>query len=160
MIQQELYHRQALEALGRLGSYYESCKDYHQACIYAQKEIELEPWRESAHRRRMRALALGGERSQALRQYESCRTILKGEMGIEPSRETTDLFESIRAGDALITYEQNAWFARERGIPFEVIMPQRTILAKHYAVVIDKNVSSAERPVVEALLAFILSDEG
>jgi len=100
LIQQELYHSQALEALGRLGSYYESCKDYHQASEYAQKEIELEPWRESAHRRRMRSLALNGERSQALRQFESCRAILMEEMRIEPSRETTALFESIRAGDA------------------------------------------------------------
>jgi len=112
LIQQELYHRQALEALGRLGSYYESCKDYHQAGIYAQKEIELEPWRESAHRRCMRALALNGERSQALRQYESCRAILMKEMGIEPSRETTDLFETIRAG---------------RAPPVEVALPQTGI---------------------------------
>jgi sulfate transport system substrate-binding protein len=75
------------------------------------------------------------------------------------ARVTLTLFE-LGAGDALITYEQDAWFARERDIPLEVIMPQRTILAKHYAVIIDKNVSSTERPVVEALLAFIMGDEG
>jgi predicted ATPase/predicted negative regulator of RcsB-dependent stress response len=99
--QQELYHRQVLETLARLGAYYESYGDYHQSSSYAQKEIELEPWRETAHRRRMRTLALSGERSQALRQYESCRAILAQEMGIEPSRQTTELFEIIRAGDAL-----------------------------------------------------------
>ena len=99
--QQELYHRQALETLTRLGSYYESCRDYHLASSFAQTEIEIEPWRETAHRRRMRALALSGDRSQALRQYESCRAILSREMGIEPSRQTTHLFEIIRAGDAL-----------------------------------------------------------
>jgi len=95
--QQELYHRQVLEALERLGSYYESCGDYSLAGSYAQKEIELEPWREIAHRRRMRALALSGESSEALRQYEICRAILAQEMGIEPSRQTTDLFQSIRS---------------------------------------------------------------
>ncbi len=67
LTQQELYHRQVLETLARLGAYYESCGDYHQSSSYAQKEIELEPWRETAHRRRMRALTLSGERSQALR---------------------------------------------------------------------------------------------
>jgi len=96
LTQQELYHRQVLETLAILGSYYESCREYRQASIYAQKEIEIEPWRETAHRRRMRALALNGERSEALRQYQSCRSILAQEMRIEPSQQTTELFESIR----------------------------------------------------------------
>jgi DNA-binding SARP family transcriptional activator len=101
LTQQELYHRQALETLARLGSYYESSGDYDQASSYAQNEIQLEPWRESAHRRCMRALALSSQRGQALRQYERCREILAQELGIEPSRQTTDLFEIIRAGDTL-----------------------------------------------------------
>ncbi len=95
---QERYHRQALETLTLLGSWYESCGDYPRAAIYARRELELEPWRETAHRMRMRALALSGQRGEALRQYESCRATLAQEMGIEPSRETTDLFETLRAG--------------------------------------------------------------
>ena len=75
------------------------------------------------------------------------------------ARVTMTLFE-LGAGDALITYEQDACFAQGRGVPLEVIMPQRTILARHYAVIIDKNITSVERPVVEAFQAFILSDEG
>ena len=75
------------------------------------------------------------------------------------ARTTMALFE-LGAGDALITYEQDAYLARERSVPLEIIMPQRTILARHYAVIVDKNVTSNERPIVEALLAFILSDEG
>ena len=75
------------------------------------------------------------------------------------ARTAMALFE-LGAGDALITYEQDAYLAQKRGVPLEIIMPQRTILARHYAVVIDKNVTSSERPVVEAFLAFILSDEG
>ena len=75
------------------------------------------------------------------------------------ARVTMTLFE-LGAGDALITYEQEAHFAQERGVPLEIIMPQHTILTKHYAVIIDKNISSVERPVVEAFQAFILSNEG
>jgi len=75
------------------------------------------------------------------------------------ARTTMALFE-LGAGDALITYEQDAYLARERSVPLEIVMPQRTILARHYAVIVDKNVTSSERPIVEALLAFILSDEG
>ena len=75
------------------------------------------------------------------------------------ARTTLDIFE-LGAGDALITYEQDAYLAQKRGVPFEIIMPKRTILARHYAVTIDENVTSGERPVVEAFLAFIKSDEG
>jgi DNA-binding SARP family transcriptional activator len=95
---QEFYHRQVLEALACLGGYYESSQDYHQAATVAQKKIELEPWRETAHRRLMRALALGGNPGAALRQYETCRRILMAEMGIEPSTRTKKLFEQIRLG--------------------------------------------------------------
>jgi len=75
------------------------------------------------------------------------------------ARVTMALFE-LGAGDALITYEQDAYLAQERGIPLEIIMPDRTILARHYAVIVDKNVSSVERPVVNAFQAFLLGDEG
>jgi len=75
------------------------------------------------------------------------------------ARTTLAIFE-LGAGDALITYEQDAHLAQKRGVPLEIIMPGHTVLARHYAVIIDRNVTSSERPVVEALLAFILSDEG
>jgi len=75
------------------------------------------------------------------------------------ARATLTLFE-MGAGDALVTYEQDAYLAQQRGVPVEIIMPKRTILARHYAVRVDDNVTLVERPVVEAFLAFIQSDEG
>ena len=75
------------------------------------------------------------------------------------ARSTLTLFE-LGAGDALVTYEQDAYFAQQRGIPLEIIMPQQTILARHYAVIVDDNVTFVERPVVEAFLAFIQSEKG
>ncbi|MEW5870736.1 MAG: substrate-binding domain-containing protein [Chloroflexota bacterium] len=75
------------------------------------------------------------------------------------ARATLTLFE-LGAGDALVTYEQDAYLARQRGVPLEIIMPARTILARHYAVIVDENVTRAERPVVEAFLAFLQSDAG
>ena len=75
------------------------------------------------------------------------------------ARATLTLFE-LGAGDALVTYEQDAYLAQQRGVPVEIIMPQRTILARHFAVIVDDNVTFVERPVVEAFLAFIQSAEG
>ena len=75
------------------------------------------------------------------------------------ARTTLTLFE-LGAGDALITYEQSAYLAKQRGVPLEIIMPQRTILARHFIVIVDENVTSIERPVAEAFQAFLLNDEG
>jgi ABC-type sulfate transport system substrate-binding protein len=75
------------------------------------------------------------------------------------ARATLTLFE-LGAGDALVTYEQDALLAQERGVPLEICTPQRTILARHFAVIIDDNVNAAERPVAEAFLNFLLSTAG
>lgn len=97
LLTQEACHRQALEALALLVNSYEAQQDYDRVCRYASRQIELEPWRESAYRRCMRVLALSGQRGEALRQYDICREQLAREMGIEPSAETTRLYQQIRA---------------------------------------------------------------
>lgn len=75
------------------------------------------------------------------------------------ARAALTLFE-LGAGDALITYEQDARLAQERGVPLEIVIPQVTILAEHAAVVVDDNVTRAEQPVVTAFIAFLTSAEG
>ena len=98
VVKQEIYHGQAIEALALLAKHYDRCGDYARLSRWAHREIELEPWCESAHRSLMRALALSGERGQALRQYEACQTILAREFGMQPSPETTRLYVRIREG--------------------------------------------------------------
>ena len=75
------------------------------------------------------------------------------------ARATLTLFE-LGACDAFVTYEHDALLAQERGIPLEVVVPPRTILAQHVAVIVDDNVTSAERPVVRAFVDYLLSDAG
>jgi len=75
------------------------------------------------------------------------------------ARATLTLFE-LGAGDAVITYEQDARLAQERGVPLEVIVPPRTIIAQHVAVVVDENITRGERPVVQAFMDYLLSDAG
>lgn len=98
LARQEYFHRQTLQALDRLSRHYELIEDYGRAASCAQREIELEPWRESAHRRGMRALALSGQRCAALRKYDACRQILATELEAEPVAATTSLYEKIRDG--------------------------------------------------------------
>ena len=75
------------------------------------------------------------------------------------ARATLTLFE-LGAGDALITYEQDARLALERGVPLEIIVPPRTIIAQHVAVIVDDNITRGERPVVQAFMDYLLSEAG
>ena len=77
-----------------------------------------------------------------------------------PSAEATMTLFELGAGDAFVTYEHDARLAQERGTPLEVVVPSRTILASHVAVIVDNNVTPAERPVVQAFIDYLLSDAG
>ena len=99
LVKQEWYHRCMLEALAWLGNHCERVGEYEQSAAWAMREIEMEPWRESAHRRAMYALALSGQRQAALGQYDACRQILDRELGVEPVAETESLHKAILDGD-------------------------------------------------------------
>lgn len=98
LLNREQFHRQALDTFFHLAAYHERRNEVEEAGRYAQRQIELEPWREEAHRQLMRLLALSGQRSTALAQFETCRRILANELGVEPAAETVALYEQIKAG--------------------------------------------------------------
>lgn len=75
------------------------------------------------------------------------------------ARATLTLFE-LGAGDAMVTYEQDALLAQARGVPLDIVVPPRTIIAHHVAVIVDANVTRAERPAAEAFLRYLQSDAG
>ena len=79
---------------------------------------------------------------------------------LSPSARTTMTLFELGAGDALITYEQDALLAQERGISLEIVMPLNTILACHYTVIVDENVTTKERQAAEDLITFMLSEKG
>jgi DNA-binding SARP family transcriptional activator len=108
---QESCHNQALAAICMLSEYFEAIHDYDHLIVYAQKEIELEPWRETAHQRKMMALAMIGQHDRALLQYESLRTIIQRDLGAAPSDETLRLYKQIvaRALPVPIDYIQDSW---------------------------------------------------
>ncbi len=105
---QEEFHHRALECLDWLVLHYGRCGDFLKMSQYAQRAIELEPWREFSHRQKMRALALSGQAVSARRQYEFCCQILASELGIAPSLETTRLHEQIcrKALKPSISYQE------------------------------------------------------
>jgi sulfate transport system substrate-binding protein len=62
-------------------------------------------------------------------------------------------------GDALVTYELEALMMKQAGAPFEIVVPESTIFSEHPAVVIDRKVTAEERPVVDAFMQYLWSDE-
>jgi predicted ATPase/DNA-binding SARP family transcriptional activator len=99
LIEQELHHRQAVEALAELVVYFEQRRAHDQVQHYARRLAALEPWHGPAQMQLMRALAMDGQAGAALDQYESYRRILAAEFGIKPSTEAAALYRQIKAGE-------------------------------------------------------------
>jgi len=93
------------------------------------------------------------------RALQTLRAIWKNVISTPGSaREARTTFE-LGNGDALVTYELEGLLMKEAKAPVEVVTPQSTIFSEHPAVVIDKNVTSAKRPVIDAFMQYLWSDE-
>src|SRR5258706_13475730 len=76
------------------------------------------------------------------------------------AREARTQFES-GYGDALITYELDALLMKQSNAraDAEIIIPEATIFTEHPAVVIDRNVSAADKTVVYAFMQHLCSED-
>ena len=93
------------------------------------------------------------------RALQTLRAIWKNVISTPGSaREARTTFE-LGNGDALVTYELEGLLMKEAKAPVEVVTPQSTIFSEHPAVVIDKNVTSVKRPVIDAFMQYLWSDE-
>ncbi len=96
LAQRETQHQHVMDALAYLTNAYEGQGNFRAAQQYAERQLELDPWREEAHYQLIRVFACDGKRSQALAQYEICQRVLQEELGVEPSPKTRELCEQIR----------------------------------------------------------------
>lgn len=93
------------------------------------------------------------------RALQTLRAIWKNVISTPGSaREARTTFE-LGNGDALITYELEALLMKEANAPIEMVVPRSTIFSEHPAVVIDKNVKSEKRQVIDAFMQYLWSDE-
>jgi len=98
LVKREQINKSLSESLHALMQMHEYFGDYQSARLYAQRQLELEPWDEQAHRQLMYFLARSGRRTAALAQYETCRRLLAEELNVEPSLETIQLVGQIQEG--------------------------------------------------------------
>lgn len=99
LLRQQRLHRQILRALHDVAAFHISQGNLSRARRFANRQLELEPWREEAHRQLMTILARSGERTAALNQFEICQTLLASELAVAPSEETAALYEEIQRGE-------------------------------------------------------------
>ena len=116
-----------MEALARLATAYEAEGQLERALTFAWRQLELDPWWESAHRQAMRLLARSGQRDAALAQYQACCRLLAEELAAEPSAETVCLYEQIRDGQLPALRAQPARHpsSRSRPAPCPAFSPAR-----------------------------------
>jgi len=74
------------------------------------------------------------------------------------AREARTQFET-GYGDALITYELEGLMMKAAGAPFDIVVPRATVFSEHPAVVIDKNVSPEDRPLLDAFMQYLWGDD-
>ncbi len=74
------------------------------------------------------------------------------------AREARTQFET-GYGDALITYELEGLLMKAAGADIEVVIPKSTIFSEHPIVMIDRNVNVTHRPVVEAFIKYLWTDD-
>ena len=48
---------------------------------------------------------------------------------------------------------------KEAGADIEIVVPRATIFSEHPAVIIDRNVTAEERPLLEAFMQYLWSEE-
>lgn len=96
------------------------------------------------------------DRARALHTLESIWRNVMSTPG--SAREARTQFET-GFGDALITYELEGLLMKGGTADFAMVIPKSSILSEHPVVVIDKNISAAKRPVVNAFIQYLWSDE-
>ncbi|HEX8747764.1 MAG TPA: sulfate ABC transporter substrate-binding protein [Pyrinomonadaceae bacterium] len=99
-----------------------------------------------------------GRRDEA-RALNTLRSIWRNVISTPGSaREARTQFETGYA-DALITYELEAILMKQAGADMEIVVPESTIFSEHPAVVIDRNVTEEERPVINAFIQYLWTEE-
>lgn len=98
LVNREVFQRRMANGFRELISLILARGEFEDACQFARRLVNLEPWNEENHRTLIRLLAQSGKRSTALKQYQVCQRILADEFGVETAAATKELYEAIREG--------------------------------------------------------------
>ncbi|MCB0034571.1 MAG: winged helix-turn-helix domain-containing protein, partial [Anaerolineales bacterium] len=124
-VERERLQRLVLDAYADLATYAEHNNDLAAAHDAAQRQIELDPLRESAYQQQMRILTKLGKRNAALTLFEHYRTLLRNELGIDPQLETLTLHAEILNSEVAPSITTATWQTLPRNAPPRHNLPQQ-----------------------------------
>ena len=95
VVQREKWHQRYLAALQMVTAAYIDRQQWQQALPFAQQQVVVDPWRESAYNQMMQIYGGMGQLDAVRRQYEACRRQLLQELGAVPSAQTEALYAQL-----------------------------------------------------------------
>jgi WD40 repeat protein/DNA-binding SARP family transcriptional activator len=99
LVSRESLRRRALQALQHLTGYYQELGNHELALELALRQIEMEPFQETAHQQAMWIWTKSGRRNEALTHYEKLQKLLKAELGVTPLKQTQEMYQQLLDGD-------------------------------------------------------------
>lgn len=99
LVTREALRRGALQALQYLTGYYQKQEQYEKALELALRQIEIEPFQETAHQQVMLIQSLSGRRNEALAHYENFHNTLETELGAPPLKQTQEMYQQLLNGE-------------------------------------------------------------
>ena len=99
LVTRESFRRRALQALQQLTAYYQERGNHDRALELALRQIEMEPFQETAHQQAMWIWTNSGRRNEALAHYENFQKLLKTELGVDPLKQTQEMYQQLLVGD-------------------------------------------------------------
>jgi WD40 repeat protein/DNA-binding SARP family transcriptional activator len=99
LVTREALRRGALQALQHLTGYYQELEQYEKALRLALRQIEIEPFQETAHQQAMLIWAVSGRRNKALAHFENFRNTLETELGVVPLKQTREMYQQLLDGE-------------------------------------------------------------
>jgi two-component SAPR family response regulator len=85
-----------LRHMNEAGPAWEKAGEWDTAIRFYRKGLEIDPLIETLYRRLMICFRQTGRTAEALATYQRCRAILSEQLQIQPSRETRELYNSLR----------------------------------------------------------------
>ncbi len=99
LVSRESLRRKALQALQHLTGYYQELGNHDLALELALRQIEMEPFQETAHQQAMWIWTNTGRRNEALAHYENFKKLLKSELDVTPLKQTQEMVQQLLDGD-------------------------------------------------------------
>jgi len=99
LVSREALRRGVLQALQHLTGYYQEQEQHEKALELALRQIEIEPFQETAHQQAMLIWSLAGRRNEALSHYEDFKNTLETELGVAPLKQTQEMYQQLLDGE-------------------------------------------------------------